>query len=182
MNKISRAFSIAVLLPMLATLSLSNAQTPAPVAAKAAYIPTPDETRRDVANLLNDFLAPGKNDKAETHERFWAEDLVYTTSGGIVKTKADIRQSFAEQALPAGQKSKPEIRPPAATTVFSAEDILVRPYGEMAALTFRLVAREPNGAVTYYRNSGTFLYRGGKWQAITWQATKVPPPQSNAAK
>jgi hypothetical protein len=60
--------------------------------------------------------------------------------------------------------------------VFSAEDILVRPYGDMAALTFRLVEHDPDGKISYFRNSGTFLWRRGKWQAITWQATRVAPP------
>ena len=136
--------------------------------------PSPEQTRVDVAELLKDFLAPGKNDKLETHERFWAEDLVYTTSGGIVKTKADIRKSFAESALPAASKTNPAISPPPATTTYSAEDVLVRPYGEIAALTFRLVAKQAGGEMTTYRNSATFIYRDGKWQAITWQATKVP--------
>ena len=53
----------------------------------------------------------------------------------------------------------------------------MRPYGEMAALTFRLVARAADGTTQFYRNSGTFLRRAGKWQAITWQATKVPPAE-----
>ena len=57
--------------------------------------------------------------------------------------------------------------------VFTAEDVLVRPYGEMAALTFRLVEHDPDGKVSYFRNSGTFLLSHGKWQAITWQATRV---------
>ena len=139
--------------------------------------PGPEQTKTQVAELLNEFLAPGKNDKVETHERFWAEDLVYTTSGGIVKTKADIRKSFAESALPVANKTNPAISPPPATTIYSAEDVLVRPYGEIAALTFRLVAKEANGETTYFRNSGTFIYRDGKWQAITWQATKVPPAE-----
>ena len=47
----------------------------------------------------------------------------------------------------------------------------------MAALTFRLVARAADGTTQHYRNSGTFLLRDGRWQAITWQATKVPPPE-----
>jgi hypothetical protein len=139
--------------------------------------PSPEQTRVQVTELLNEFLAPGKNDKVETHERFWADDLVYTTSGGIVKTKPDIRKSFAESALPVANKTNPAISPPPATTVYSAEDVLVRPYGDIAALTFRLVAKEANGETTYYRNSGTFIYRDGKWQAITWQATKVPPAE-----
>ncbi|MFY8064117.1 MAG: hypothetical protein ACOVN2_10465, partial [Usitatibacteraceae bacterium] len=89
--------------------------------------PGPEQTRAQVTELLTDFLAPGKNDKPETHERFWAEDLVYTTSGGIVKTKADIRKSFVESALPAASKTNPAVSPPAATAVYSAEDVLVRP-------------------------------------------------------
>ena len=156
---------------LITTLSLALAVSPA--IAQSPKHPTPDQTRADITALLNDFLKPGNNDKTEWHERFWAEDLVYTSSAGLVKTKAEIRQSFKDAAKPAAEKSNPAIKPPAATTVFSAEDILVRPYGEMAALTFRLVAKAPDGKTTHYRNSGTFLYRGGKWQAVTWQATKV---------
>ena len=139
--------------------------------------PGPEQTRAQVTELLTDFLAPGKNDKPETHERFWAEELVYTTSGGIVKTKADIRKSFVESALPAASKTNPAVSPPAAAAVYSAEDVLVRPYGEIAALMFRLVAKDANGETTYYRNSAAFIYRDGRWQAITWQATKVPPTE-----
>ncbi len=175
MNSISRhrpprpyPFIAAALIAL--TACLAPAAIAQPAAGKA---PTPEQTRADVTALLQDFLKPGNNDKAEWHERFWAEDLVYTTSGGIVKTKAEIRQSFKDAAKPATEKANPNIKPPAATTVFSAEDILVRPYGEMAALTFRLVAKEADGKVSTYRNSGTLLYRGGKWQVVTWQATKV---------
>jgi hypothetical protein len=82
-------------------------------------------------------------------------------------SKADIVKSFAEEpkAEP-GKQAKPG-------PVFTAEDILVRPYGDMAALTFRLVECDPDGKISHFRNSGTFLLRNGKWQAITWQATRV---------
>jgi ketosteroid isomerase-like protein len=50
----------------------------------------------------------------------------------------------------------------------------------MAALTFRLVETDPDGAVTNFRNSGTFLRRNGKWQAVTWQATRVPAATPDA--
>jgi len=43
----------------------------------------------------------------------------------------------------------------------------------MAALTFRLVEHDPDGKISYFRNSGTFLLRHGKWQAIAWQRTRV---------
>ena len=68
--------------------------------------------------------------------------------------KAEILKSFDEppKAEP-GTPAEPE-------PVYSAEDILVRSYGErdMAALTFRLVARAADGTTQSYRNSGTFLH------------------------
>lgn len=130
-----------------------------------------ERTRAEITALLTSFLSPGENPTRAAHERFWADDLVYTSSAGKVTNKAEILKSFdaPPKAVP-GEAPEPE-------PVYSAEDVLVRPYGEMAALTFRLVARAADGSVQYYRNSGTFLRRDGKWQAITWQATKVPPAE-----
>ena len=87
-----------------------------------------------------------------------------------MRTKAEIMKNFDED------KTGPvKAKEPAAT--YSAEDIVVRPYGSTAALTFRLVAHNPDGTTNYYRNSGTLLQRNGRWQVVTWQATKVPPPE-----
>jgi hypothetical protein len=47
----------------------------------------------------------------------------------------------------------------------------------MAVVNFRLILHNvENGKpiTVYYRNTGTFLKRNGKWQAVAWQATKVP--------
>jgi len=129
--------------------------------------PDAERTRAEIAVMLTTFLTPAVNNTAAGHQRFWADDLVYTSSTGKVMSKADIVKSFAEEpkAEP-GKQAKPG-------PVFTAEDVLVRPYGDMAALTFRLVEHDPDGKITYFRNSGTFLLRQGKWQAITWQATRV---------
>ena len=145
---------------------------PAVLAAAAAYggdanPPAAERTRTEISAMLTTFLTPAVNNTAAGHERFWADDLVYTSSTGKVMSKADIMKSFAEEpkAEP-GKKAEPG-------PVFTAEDIVVRPYGDMAALTFRLVEHDPDGKISYFRNSGTFLLRHGKWQAITWQATRV---------
>ena len=129
--------------------------------------PDAERTRTEITAMLTTFLTPAVNNTAAGHERFWADDLVYTSSTGKVMRKADIMKSFADapKAKPGG-KSEPD-------PVFTAEDILVRPYGDMAALTFRLVEHDHDGKISYFRNSGTFLWRHGKWQAITWQATRV---------
>ena len=98
------------------------------------------EPRPRAGALLESFLSPGQNPTRAAHERFWADDLVYTSSTGKVTNKAQILKSFDEppQKEP-GKTTEPE-------PVYSAEDVLVRPYGEMAALTFRLVARAADGS------------------------------------
>jgi hypothetical protein len=126
-----------------------------------------EHTRTEITAQLKTFLTPSVNNTPAGHERFWADELVYTSSTGKVMSKADIMKSFAEE--PKAEPDKQAKPGP----VFTAEDVLVRPHGDMAALTFRLVEHDPDGKISYFRNSGTFLLRHGKWQAITWQATRV---------
>jgi hypothetical protein len=138
---------------------------PAPCAR--AQDASAEQTKAAIVKSLNDFLA-GNADPAQ-HDRFWADDLVYTTSGGKVKTKPEIMKSLTASAQPSTTKAE-------ARATYSAEDVLVRLYGDTAALTFRLVAHNTDGSVSTYRNSGTFLKRHGSWQVITWQSTKEPTP------
>ena len=156
----ARKFLLLLALPVLIATTASYGADANP--------PDAGSTRTEIAAMLTTFLQPAVNNSAAGHERFWADDLVYTSSMGKVMSKADILKSFAEE--PKGDARKKAEPGP----VFTAEDILVRPYGDMAALTFRLVEHDPDGKISYFRNSGTFLLRNGKWQAITWQATRVP--------
>lgn len=168
----------APLLPflLLSFSALAQAQD-APAAADA-------QTVADITAQLNDFLA--HVDQRDTHDRFWASDLVYTSSAGAVTNKAEILKSFDPPApaddgkaneTPAADAAKDA--PPAEEPVtFTADDIQVRPYGDAAALTFRLVQHGPGDKTQYYRNSGMFVRRDGRWQVVTWQATKVPEPEA----
>lgn len=161
-------FTAAVVAVLAAAAGAGQASDGVPVTPPR----DPEKTRAEITELLQHFLAPGVNPTRAAHERFWAEDLVYTSSAGKVTNKAEILKSFDAAPEPeAAKASEPE-------PVYSAEDVAVRSYGlagEVAALTFRLVARAADGTVQQYRNSGTFVLRDGKWQAVTWQATKVPP-------
>jgi hypothetical protein len=62
-------------------------------------------------------------------------------------------------------------------TSYSAEDITAHEYGEMVVVAFRLVGQAASSdgktVTSFYRNTGTFLRRNGKWQAVAWQATKI---------
>jgi hypothetical protein len=141
---------------LLAALFLTSSLSP----VAAAPAPDAERTRAEVAALLSEFL--GRVDDPAMHARFWADDLVYTSGKGEVRRKADILAGMAAPARDAGPK-----------TTYAAEDVLVRPYGPTAALTFRLVAHRPDGPTLRFRNSGTFLWREGRWEVVTWQATPI---------
>src|SRR5437588_674723 len=132
----------------------------------------------ELTKLLRDFLAgAGKNDIA-MHDRFWADELVYTSALGRRKGKPDImRELRAETAA----TPKPE----EGTTVYSAEDIRIQQYGDTAIVAFRLVATTDKAGtktVANYFNTGTFLKRNGKWQVIAWQATALPKDSPTPTK
>jgi ketosteroid isomerase-like protein len=122
----------------------------------------------ELTKLLQDFLAGAGRNDAAMHERFWADDLIYTSALGRRKGKADILRELREERPP---------KPGDETTVYTAEDIRIQQYGDTAIVAFRLVATiDKAGAKTVanYLNTGTFLKRNGKWQAVGWQATAMP--------
>jgi ketosteroid isomerase-like protein len=122
----------------------------------------------ELTKLLQDFLAgAGRNDVA-MHERFWADDLIYTASAGRRIGKGDIMREVREEGPP---------KPGEETTIYTAEDIRIQQYGDTAIVAFRLVATSDKAGakkVTHYLNTGTFVKRDGKWQVVSWQATTMP--------
>jgi ketosteroid isomerase-like protein len=127
----------------------------------------------ELTGMLNEFLAGASIDDAAAHDRFWAEDLVYTSSAGERFGKADIMREIATRQ--AADTAEP-------ATVYTAEDIRIRQYGDVAVVAFRLVATPGGGSesegaplpVLEYFNTGTFLNRAGRWQVVAWQATRIP--------
>jgi len=122
----------------------------------------------ELTKLLQDFLAGAGRNDAAVHERFWADDLIYTSSTGRRIGKADILREVREEGPP---------KPGDDVTVYTAEDIRVQQYGDTAIVAFRLVGttdKKGKKTVTNYLNTGTFLKRDGKWQVVAWQATLMP--------
>lgn len=124
-----------------------------------------------LTRLLNEFLAGASSNDAAVHDRFWAEELVYTSSSGRRLGKADILKDVRSAPAPA---------PGAPTTTYAAEDIRIQQYGDAAIVAFRLVgttARDGKTDVANYLNTGTFLKRNGRWRVVAWQATRMPRPE-----
>jgi ketosteroid isomerase-like protein len=133
------------------------------IAAQAQAAPAAAE----LTKLLNEFLAGASNNDAAMHDRFWADDLIYTGSGGRRRGKAEIMKDV---------RSAPAPKPGDPKTIYTAEDVRIQQYGNTAVVAFRLVAtteKDGKTEVAKYLNSGTFLKRKGKWQVVSWQATKA---------
>lgn len=130
----------------------------------------------ELTALLKEFLAGASHNDAAMHDRFWADELVYTGSGGRRRNKADVMRDV---------RSAPAPKPADPKTTYSAEDIRIQQYGKTAIVAFRLVSTtEKDGTVQIanYLNTGTLLKRKGKWQVVSWQATKVPRTDQESVK
>jgi ketosteroid isomerase-like protein len=129
------------------------------------------DTKEKVTAMLRQFLVDAAQGSVAGFESFFADDVIYTRSAGVVTNKAEILKNVAN------------LRPTAESKcTYSAEDVTVHDYGDTAIVAFQLVARteHADGKIETgkYRNTGTFLRRKGRWQVVAWQSTKM----SEAAK
>jgi len=118
----------------------------------------------EILDMLDNFLAHAGERSA--HERFWANDLVYTSSRGTRTTRDEILASFDNAGEDDGEPGP----------VYTAEEVVLKQLGDAAVVAFKLVATPPDDLpVMYYYNTGTFIKRDGEWRVVAWQATRIPP-------
>ncbi|MCR9183435.1 MAG: nuclear transport factor 2 family protein [Flavobacteriaceae bacterium] len=116
-----------------------------------------------LTQMLHTFLDGASNNDRDTHDNFWAEELIYTSSNGTRFGKAEIMAGFETQTEVSN----------APKTIYTAENIKINIYDDMAVVAFKM--KGITGVeVQYFLNSGTFIKRDGNWKAVNWQATKVP--------
>jgi ketosteroid isomerase-like protein len=130
----------------------------------------------ELTRLLNEFLAGASSGDATIHERFWADDLIYTRSAGRRVNKAEVMRDV---------RSAPAPKPTDPRTVYTAEEIQIQQYGDTAVVAFRLVSTTDAGGtkqVANNLNSGTFVKRDGKWQVVNWQSTRMPRTEAESKK
>jgi hypothetical protein len=136
--------------------------------------PAPDAP--ELTKMLNEFLAGASKNDVAIHDKFWADDLIYTRSAGVRVNKEELMK---------GVRSAPAPKPGDPVTVYTAEEIRIQQYGqntEVAVVAFRLVSTttKSDGTKTVGNNlnTGTFVKRNGKWQVVAWQSTVVPDPKA----
>ena len=138
------------------------------VVAATTFAAEPAPAAAELTKLLHEFLAGAGRNDAEMHDRFWAEDVIYTSALGVRRGKPEIMNNVRSPEPP---------KPEDGTTVYTGEDIRIQQYGDTAIVAFRLVGTTEKAGtkeVANYLNTGTFLKRGGKWQVVGWQATRMP--------
>jgi ketosteroid isomerase-like protein len=156
-----RLFAVAALLPLM------SPTLPAQTTAKSAIMAGTAESAvsLQLTQMVRDFLAAVPEGSRQLFDEFFADDVIYTRSAGITVDKGEILRNIGVRA----------VNEPKAT--YEADDFTVHAYGDTAVVNFRLVQHnEKDGkpGTNYFRNTGTFLKRNGKWQVVAWQSTKVP--------
>ncbi len=126
----------------------------------AGAVHAADDSAASLRSLLDTFLAGATVNDAAVHDRFWADDLVYTSSAGARFGKDEIMSGLDQDE--AADADGP---------TYGARDVNIRVFDDTAALTFTLVATAHDGESSRYYNSGVFRKRDGRWQAIIWHAT-----------
>ncbi|MEE4331442.1 MAG: nuclear transport factor 2 family protein [Wenzhouxiangella sp.] len=137
-------------------LAITLALVCAPIAAAAG---------NDAAleSLIHEFLAAASVNDRAMHERFWSEDLIYTSSSG---------ERFGKQRILDGLANAV---PGAETPSYHAEALTIQRIDEVAVVTFRLVAVGPGDDRARYFNTGVFRLENDQWRAFIWQATRADP-------
>ena len=120
------------------------------------------DDKAELTALLTEFLDGATHNDAAIHSKYWADELIYTSSNGTRFGKAELMQ---------GVNSRGSLQPEQIATVYSSEDVRILQYGDTAVVAFTLVGTSENETLRFL-NSGTFIRKNGKWQAVNWQATK----------
>lgn len=119
------------------------------------------DDKAELTALLSEFLDGATHNDAAIHNKYWADELIYTSSGGTRFGKAELMQSVTSRGM---------LKPDEIDTVYDSEDVRIMQYGDTAVVAFVLVGKSANETKRYL-NSGTFIRKNGQWQAVNWQAT-----------
>lgn len=130
---------------------------PAPVKAQADA-----KLEQQLTETLKQFLYGASINDPEAHARFWADGLTYTSSRGTRYDKATLME---------GLKGAEAMDPEQVDSWYSAEDVQIKKLGDVVVVNFTLIASSDDKVTDRFYNSGVFVFRDDRWQAINWNAT-----------
>ena len=141
-------------------------------AGASVALASSENDRQQLHGLLHEFMIGASSNDRATHERFWADDLIYTSSSG---------ERFGKQHILDGLADSEDSAEAAAE--YRATEVDIRLLGsDVAVITFVLVADQPGQHRQHYLNTGVFTRHGDSWRASVWQATKSSEQADSAAQ
>ena len=139
--------------------SNSSSTTPRSVLGETAKAPTGrDEVLEQLRGLEEEWARANIEGDKQALARILADEYVGTSSEGVTERKAEYIRN---------------IRPSEDVESQSFEDLSVVVGGERAVLTGITVAEFKDGRSGRYRFVDTFVWRDGRWQAVTSVTTEV---------
>ncbi|RUO39893.1 nuclear transport factor 2 family protein [Aliidiomarina taiwanensis] len=120
------------------------------------------DVEAELTGTIETFLYGASINDPQAHAAFWADGLTYTSSSG---------KRFGKETLMQGFEGVQPEDPAQTDTWYGAEDIEVKVLNKVVIVNFTLTAATDGIVIGRYFNTGVFVHRDGRWQAINWNAT-----------
>ncbi|MGM0526597.1 MAG: nuclear transport factor 2 family protein [Pseudomonadota bacterium] len=120
------------------------------------------ELKQQLTETIEQFLYGASINDPQAHAEFWADGLTYTSSRG---------SRYDKNTLMRGLRGVEANNPENVNTWYGADDIEIKPLGEAVIVNFTLTSATDGEVTDRFYNTGVFVYRDDRWQAINWNAT-----------
>lgn len=122
------------------------------------------DLKTELTETIETFLYGASINDPQAHAAFWADELTYTSSSGT---------RFGKNSLMQGLQGVQANKPEQTTTWYGAENIEVKVFGDIVIVNFTLTSATEGMVTDRFYNTGVFVKRDGRWQAMNWNATVV---------
>lgn len=120
------------------------------------------DRKQQLTETIEEFLYGASINDPQAHAQFWANELTYTSSRG---------SRYDKNTLMSGLQGVEAYNPDNVMTWYGAEDIQIKPLGEAVIVNFTLTSTTEGEVTDRFYNTGVFVHRDDRWQAINWNAT-----------
>lgn len=122
------------------------------------------DLKTELTETIETFLYGASINDPQAHAEFWADGLTYTSSRGT---------RYGKEALMQGLQGVEASDPEQVNTWYGAENIEIKPLTDAVIVNFTLTSATDGTVTDRFYNTGVFVKRDGRWQALNWNATAV---------
>ncbi|HAD47286.1 MAG: hypothetical protein CMF12_06510 [Idiomarina sp.] len=120
------------------------------------------DLKAELTETIETFLYGASINDPQAHAEFWADGLTYTSSRGT---------RYGKDSLMQGLQDVEPYDPEQVNTWYGAENIEVKSLTDVVIVNFTLTSATDGTVTDRFYNTGVFVKRDGRWQALNWNAT-----------